>query len=397
MNEHARFTKKDDYDRDKWERSMFQLQELPPKEPTWQNYFTPVTASNFALFLHYYEPTLNSMADIFAKKYGLKDQLADIKMVCAEELWRLAQAYDPATGEEFLSNIRIKLMAAVQRYAMRNLKGFSTNSATHYYQLRKAAFIYKENHGHISYGEILQMICKTLDITEKTALRLLQEMDALDSFQWYTGLSKKENDMEQDVPVGTDVCEYGNLLPPDQKVFQKETLRILNEAFRELTDKEQDVLGMHLGFCHKCRHPEKPRTYDEIADVYQFGTENGVRRFYQRTLDKLRLLMGERGLFYTVRVKRIRNTAGELIYEYTPMDNGEPGTIDFDVRKGVIQPDYLITKAAEVDCPESQRFGHATARLLLRLARQNDMPTDCVLPLPTGSVFNTLWLQNSAD
>lgn len=85
-----------------------------------------------------------------------------------------------------MSNIRAKLMVAVQRYAMANLKGFSETSATHYYQLRKAAVIYKENKGRIPYSEILQMICCALNITEKTALQLLQEMDALDNFQWYT-------------------------------------------------------------------------------------------------------------------------------------------------------------------------------------------------------------------
>ena len=60
---------------------------------------------------------------------------------------------------------------------MANLKGFAETSVTHYYQLRKAAFIYKENHGHIPYGEILQMICDALDVTEKTALRLLQKIE----------------------------------------------------------------------------------------------------------------------------------------------------------------------------------------------------------------------------
>lgn len=284
----------DDYDRDQWERNMFQLQELPPKEPSWQNYFTSVTASSFYLFLHYYEPTLNSMADAFARKYGLKDQLADIKMVCVEELWKLAQDYDPASGEEFLSNIRIKLMAAVQRYAMANLKGFSEASATHYYQLRKAAFICKENHGRIPYGEILKLICDALDVTEKTALRLLQEMDALDNFQWYTNIGSEEDEDEMDAPVGTDILGRCCAPQPEQEVIRKETIRALTAAFEELTDKEQDVIGMHLGFCHKCYHPEKAKTYDEIADVYQFGTEDGVRRFYQRTLDKLRDKLAEK-------------------------------------------------------------------------------------------------------
>ena len=285
----------DDYDRDQWERNMFQLQALPPKEPTWQNYFTNVTASSFSLFLHYYELKLNSLADEFARKYGLIDQLADIKMVCVEELWQLAQAYDPASGEEFLSNIRIKLMAAVQRYATANLKGFSETSATHYYQLRKAAFIYKENHGHIPYGEILQMICDALGITDKTALHLLQEMAALDNFQWYTNIGSEEDEDEMDAPVGIDILGRCCAPQPEREVIRKETIRALMAAFEELTDKEQDVIGMHLGFCHKCHHPEKTKTYDEIADVYQFGTEDGVRRFYQRALDKLRLSLVQKG------------------------------------------------------------------------------------------------------
>ena len=279
---------KDDYDRDLWERTMFQLRELPPKEPSWQNYFASVTASSFSLFLHYYEPELNRLAESFGRKYGLKDQLADIKLVCVEELWQLAQVYDPTSGEEFLANIQMKLMAAVQRHAMTNLKGFSETSATHYYQLRKAAYLYKENQGRISYTEIIRIICAELDITEKTALRLLQEMDDLDHFQWYTNIGAEEDEEEMDDPVGTDILGRCCAWQPEQIIIRKEMYSVLLKAFDELTDKEQDVIGMHLGFCHECGHIAEAKTYDEIADVYQFGTEDGVRRFYQRTLEKLR-------------------------------------------------------------------------------------------------------------
>lgn len=142
------------------------------------------------------------------------------------------------------------------------------------------------------------MICDALDVTEKTALRLLQAMDALDNFQWYTNIGSEEDEDEMDAPVGTDLLGRCCAPQPEQEVIRKETLDALIAAFEELTDKEQDVIGMHLGFCHKCHRPEKARTYDEIADVYQFGTEDGVRRFYQRTLDKLRLLLETKSLLY---------------------------------------------------------------------------------------------------
>ena len=138
------------------------------------------------------------------------------------------------------------------------------------------------------------MICDALDVTEKTALRLLQEMDALDNFQWYTNIGSEEDEDEMDEPVGTDILGRCCAPHPEQEIIRKETIRALMAAFEELTDKEQDVIGMHLGFCYKCHHPEKAKTYDEIADVYQFGTEDGVRRFYQRTLEKLRQLLKNR-------------------------------------------------------------------------------------------------------
>ena len=100
----------------------------------------------------------------------------------------------------------------------------------------------------------------------------------------------------------------------------------------------------------------------------------------------MRIALDKKGLFYSVRLKRKKKSAGELIYEYTPMNLGAPGVIDFDVRKGVVQPDYLITETAELDFSQSKQIGHAAARLLLRLARENNLPADRVFPLPHGSV-----------
>ena len=49
----------------------------------------------------------------------------------------------------------------------------------------------------------------------------------------------------------------------------------------------------HLGFQFRTFGAEQL-----TADVYQFGTEVGVRRFYQRSLDKLRLLLEKKSLLY---------------------------------------------------------------------------------------------------
>ena len=385
MNE---FTYAPDYrDWDNWSHNMFRIADPPPRFPCWQDYFETDDPNSFSAFLHYYEPELTRFSKELVRRYGLYDQLADVKMVCVEYLLWLRKKYDPTKGKDFLDSIKLKLAGQVQRYAMTSLKGFSETSATHYYELRKAAAIYNDNSADHSYDELIDMICQQIGVKEKTAIRLLQEMLALDSFQWYDDIQTDEDGDEIDIGIaGADVAGYTRRVLPESSAIWNERQQWVTEAYEELTEMEQEVVGLHLGFCGNCFYRFKPKTYDEIADIYQFGTENGVLKNYHRTLDKLRTALDKKGLFYSVRLKRVRKSAGELIFEYTPMNLGAPGVIDFDVRKGVVQPDYLITETAELDFSLSKRIGHAAARLLLRLARENNLPADCVFPLPHGSV-----------
>ena len=60
--------------------------------------------------------------------------------------------------------------------------------------------------------------------------------------------------------------------------------------------------GEHCDLFLQLDHPGfQLRTFGAeqlTADVYQFGTEDGVRRFYQRSLDKLRLLLEKKSLLF---------------------------------------------------------------------------------------------------
>ena len=102
-------------------------------------------------------------------------------------------------------------------------------------------------------------------------------------------------------------------------------------------------------------------------------------RFYHRILGKLRLLLDKEGMFTAVRLKRKKKTAKNLIYAYIPTNEGEPGKIEFTIANGILQRHYHIIKA-ENDTNNMQ-IGHASARLLLRLAQQDALPADRVFPL----------------
>lgn len=274
----------DSADRDHWEHTMFQIRNPPVRLPSWQDYFARIKQGEdcFPEFLHYYEPMLNSIASRFVRRYGLNDHFADVKMTYVETLLAELESYDPTSGVDFLVVVQRKLDAALHSYAMTNLRGFSETSATHYYQLRKAAFISKNS----PEKTVLARICEELNIQIKSAIRLLEEAQALDTFQWYTGVLTAEG--QDDIPMGIDILGYCQTVQPEQELLHKETILALHEAFEKLSYKEQDIISRHLGFYKVCFRPLPPNTFEELADLYQYSTADGVMRFYQRALRKLR-------------------------------------------------------------------------------------------------------------
>ncbi len=276
-------------DGNRWEHTMFQMQNTPPKLPSWQDYFVRIQKGEdcFPVFLHYYEPVLNNLAKGFVNNYGLQGHFADIKMVCVETMLTELKTYDPSEGVDFLIAIRRKVDASLHAYAMTNLKGFSETSATHYYQLRKAAYISKS----CSKDAAIPEICEQLNIQPKTAMRLLGEVYALDTFHWF-GSGETEDELE-DIPVGIDILGHCRTPQPEQTLLHKETVQALHLAFEKLNYKERDIISRHLGFYKVCFRPLPPNNFEELADLYQYSTADGVMRYYHRALDRLRGLLEE--------------------------------------------------------------------------------------------------------
>ena len=74
----------------------------------------------------------------------------------------------------------------------------SETSETYYYQLRKAAYLCHSKPKESAVSEV----CAQLNITEKTATQLLEQVYAIDTFQWYGGV-ETEDELD-DVPLGID-------------------------------------------------------------------------------------------------------------------------------------------------------------------------------------------------
>lgn len=375
-------------DTDRQERNMFQLSRVPQPMEHWQDYIDLVKNNGdenaFLVFLHYYEPTINGKVESFVNRYGLHGHFADVKMAYVEALWERLQEYPPDCKIPFLKYVKQAMTDAMNSYAALNLKGFSTSQDKQYYRLRTAAYIYKT----ICQEEVEQavpMICGQLHVTEKTARRLLDEVRVLDTFLWYDQQNEEKSAEFHDTLSGQDVMGLLKPYLPEPALLRKETRKYIRDAFHELGYRDQDIVSRHLGFYKVCFRPLFSVSFEELADIHQFSTADGVLKAYKRALEKMRKQLEEWGVLESVRVKRIKKTAKLWQFEYRPMDAGEPGLIEFTVREN--KPvDYRIVKPAENDTADL-RFGREAAHLICRLAEKDALPKNEVLVFPDGDLM----------
>jgi hypothetical protein len=126
-------------------------------------------------------------------------------------------------------------------------------------------------------------------------------------------------------------------------------------------------------------------SFEDLADIHQYSTTDGVRKAYKRALEKMRKQLEEWGVLESVRVKRIKKTKKLWRYEYYPMDAGEPGLIEFTVREEKAV-DHRITKPAQNDTPDLN-FAYQAVLLIGRLAEKDALPKNEVLIIKDGNLL----------
>ena len=367
---------------------MFQLSRAPQPMEHWQDYIDLVKHDGdenaFLAFLHYYEPTINGKVESFVNRYALHGHFADVKMAYVEALWERLREYPPDCKIPFLKYVKQATTDAMNSYAALNLKGFSISQDKQYYRLRTAAYIYKT----VCQEDVEQavpMICDQLHVTEKTARRLLDEVRALDTFLWYDQQNEEKAAEFHDTLSGQDVMGLLKPYLPEPALLRKETRKYIRAAFHKLGYRDQDIVSRHLGFYKVCFRPLFSVSFEDLADIHQFSTVDGVRKAYKRALEKMRTQLEEWGVLESVRVKRIKKTTKLWQFEYCPMDAGEPGLIEFTVKENKSM-DHRIVKPAESDT-DDLHFGREAAHLICRLAEKDALPKNEVLVFPDGDLM----------
>ena len=78
-------------------------------------------------------------------------------------------------------------------------------------------------------------------------------------------------------------------------------------AFEQLSYKEQWYLEKRNAICMTCGRVSPlsaQSTFEDLAVDFEGTTASGAKRFYRRTLDKLRLKLLESGVIHTVTLKQ---------------------------------------------------------------------------------------------
>jgi DNA-directed RNA polymerase specialized sigma24 family protein len=373
-------------DANQWERNMFQLARPPQPMEKWQDYVDLVKHDGdenaFLVFLHYYEPTINGKVEAFVGRYALQSHFADVKMAYVEALWERLHTYPANCKIPFLKYAKRATTNAMNSYAALNLKGFTTTNDKQYYKLRTAAYIYKtECPENVELA--IPLICEKLHMTEKTAKRLLEEVQVLDTFLWYE--EKWEDEDYEGPPAGWDATGLLKPYLPEPALLRKQTRKYMREAFRKLSYRERDIVSQHLGFCMECFQLLATVSFEDLADIHQYSTADGVRKAYKRALEKMRKQLEEWGVLESVGVKRVKKTKKLWQFEYRPMDSGEPGLVEFTVREEKPVA-YQILRPAEGDT-EDLRFGREAAHLIGRLAQKDALSKKQVLILPDSDLM----------
>ena len=142
-------------------------------------------------------------------------------------------------------------------------------------------------------------------------------------------------------------------------------------AFEQLSYKEQWYLEKRNAICMTCGRVSPlstQSTFEDLAVDFEGTTASGAKRFYRRTLDKLRLKLLESGVIHTVTLKQTdmrkkNKRIAAAVYLYQADNDGEWGEIRFAFENGTAE----IVKLADWDTMKSNVFAKTAIRFVQRL------------------------------
>lgn len=296
-----------------WQKELyiFRLTPAPPKKDNLQEYIALYLAEKndkyIAWFLHYYEPTLNTVCINAVQRYAMQGHFIDIKETCVLGIFKALQEYSDTTVPFITFKTRI-MWEEIHSYIRTMRTGLTVQSDDEYLTLRKAMALF-EKYGAKTDDETIAKIATEIDRSEETTTEILQagfrNMQFIDFYRRYANEDSEESAEE----VAPDHSSE-----PYKLLIRKMIYDGLWEAYQKLNYREKSMVAAHLGFCRECwsthyadktelneygepiKIPFEKQAFIDIAYDHMLSSPSTADRTYRQAIDKMRKYLTEKGL-----------------------------------------------------------------------------------------------------
>ena len=346
----------------------YRLSPEPPRFDSFEDYIKAFRAERdikyFCFFLHHFEGAIIKKAGRFAERYALESYAEDLKSACAGALWYAFLYYDTASEIPFLQYAQKYIYTALHETARSCGNNFSIKNGTHYYRLRKAAYL-KQKLTDEACPDIIGEISQQMKLSEKQVSKLLEELYARNSF-----VDFYYSDDPDDDSVAERIADSSP--NPEITVIRQMAGDIIDECLSRLDKRDTDLLEGIIGFCSECFANKKPLSYDELADLYQYTDEASIFRAYSKARERLIGHFVEEQYCHSIELKRLslktdKEKAVSVTYSYRPYAIGTAGEIQFDLAHDVRRA-FTVVKLAEYDI--TGVFAYQTALAVFNMQKK---------------------------
>lgn len=296
-----------------WQKELYiyRLTPAPPKKDDLQEYidlyFAEKDDKYIAWFLHYYEPTLNTVCINAVQRYAMQGHFLDIKEACVLGIFKALQEYTDTAVPFITFKTRI-MWEEIHGYIRTMRTGLTVQSDDEYLTLRKAMALF-EKYGGKTDSETIAKIAAEIDRSEETTTEILQaglrNMRFIDFYRRYADEDSEESAEE----VAPDHSSE-----PYKLLIRKMIYDGLWEAYQKLNYREKSMVAAHLGFCRECwsthyadkteldeygepiKKPFEKQAFIDIAYDHMLSSPATADRTYRRAIDKMRMYLTEKGL-----------------------------------------------------------------------------------------------------
>ena len=296
-----------------WQKELYiyRLTPAPPKKDDLQEYIELYLAEKddkyIAWFLHYYEPTLNTVCINTVQRYAMQGHFLDIKEACVLGIFKALQEYTDTAVPFITFKTRI-MWEEIHSYIRTMRTGLTVQSDDEYLTLRKAMAFF-EKYGGKTDAETIAKIAAEIDRSEETTTEILQaglrNMQFIDFYRRYADEDSEESAEEVTPDPSSE---------PYKLLIRKMIYDGLWEVYQKLNYREKSMVAAHLGFCRECwsthyadkteldeygepiKKPFEKQAFIDIAYDHMLSSPATADRTYRQAIDKMRMYLTEKGL-----------------------------------------------------------------------------------------------------